>query len=92
MVFGKGWRENAHWNVDKHELAIDLLPWFPRGPQMRARAFISDGDGTEHDRHHAERIGITEITLVPGASHSGLGKLMRDNGMMHRLIVEDRNE
>lgn len=85
-VFGEGWETRCPFPTDVPML-INLQPIFPNGPIPRVRAFISDGDGTSEDRHHAERIGITDITLVPGASHSGLGKLMRDNGMLRQLII-----
>lgn len=65
----------------------DLERFFPNGPIPRTRTFLSDGDGTGLDRNMAERIGIWDITLVPGTSHAGLGKLMRDNGMLKHLLA-----
>lgn len=85
-VFGADWRARCPFRVDV-PLLIDLTSIFPRGPCPRTTAYISNGPDTEQDRFHAERIGITNITLIPGASHSGLGKLMRDNGMLQKAIT-----
>lgn len=87
VVFGgEDWRERCPFPTDI-PLMIDLAPLFTLGAIPRIRCFVSDGEGTSHDREHAERIGVTDITLVPGASHSGLGKLMRDNGMLRDAIL-----
>jgi hypothetical protein len=69
----------------------DLKPRIPEdGPTPRSRAFYSDGEGTHgfiSDRDMALRVGIWDVTLVPGVSHSALARLMRDNGMIRKLIV-----
>ena len=85
-AFGHGWRERCPFSTDV-PLLTDIKPLFPNGPIPKVRAFLSDGEGTEEDRHHAERIGITDITLVPGSSHAGLGKKLRDNGLLRELIL-----
>ncbi len=64
----------------------DLKPLYSNGFIPRVKAFISDGDGTELDRRMCERIGVTDIELVPGFSHSNLARGMRDNGMVDRFI------
>jgi pimeloyl-ACP methyl ester carboxylesterase len=67
---------------------IDLKPLFMSRPRVaRIRAFISDGDGTELDRMMAQRLGIKNINLIPGHSHSGLAKHMRDSGSFERLFT-----
>jgi hypothetical protein len=86
-IWGQDWQNKCSWRTDVQFLG-DLKPIFLDGPLTKMRAFLSDGEGTDQDRHHAERIGITDITLVPGSSHAGLGKLMRDNGMLKGLILE----
>jgi hypothetical protein len=92
VVFGgAGWRERCPFDIDV-SLLTDIKPLFRTTlfeykPRCCVRAFISDGEGTEHDRWMAERIGITDITLIPGTSHSGLGKKMRDEGIIRRLIL-----
>lgn len=79
----------AKWH---HRIAashpVDLKPLFERFPHFaRIRVFISDGDGTELDSMMAQRLGITAITLIPGHSHSGLAKHMRDTGWFERLFA-----
>lgn len=82
----------AHWH---HRIRrnpgdrpiVDLKVFYPIGPLCPARAFISNGEGTELDRQMARRIGIVNITMIPGASHAGLGKLMRDRGDFERLFT-----
>jgi pimeloyl-ACP methyl ester carboxylesterase len=81
-VFGPGFQP-----LTDEPLHIDLAPLYAGGPSQPIRAFLSDGDGTTEDRAMAERVGIRDLTLVPGAPHAGLGKLMRDNGMLRALIL-----
>lgn len=67
----------------------DLQPLYAdEGAPGRVRAFISDGEGTELDRIMIERIGVTAsaITLVPGHSHAGLARAVRDNGMLEAAL------
>lgn len=59
--------------------APDLRHFFRNGPIPHVRAYVSDGEATELDRQMATRIGITDITLVPGYSHSQLARGMRDH-------------
>jgi pimeloyl-ACP methyl ester carboxylesterase len=68
-------------------LDLDLKPYFPGGPTPKTRVFISDGDGCELDRYMAERIGVTDITLIPGHTHGALGRHMRDIGMFKELFA-----
>lgn len=72
--------------IDPNTRCPDLRPFFRDGPIPRVRAFISDGYGCEIDRQMVERIGIKEITLVPGFSHGELARGMRDKGMMKDLF------
>jgi pimeloyl-ACP methyl ester carboxylesterase len=68
---------------------MDLKPWFMQfcnRADARTKAFVSDGDGTELDRQMAERIGITDITFIPGHSHAGLARHMRDTGLFDELL------
>lgn len=91
VVFGPSWHERCPWpsDTDSVSLLIDLLPLYAHGPKLRTRAFISNGQDTEHDRWHAERIGITDVIMIPGSSHAGLGKLMRDSGMLRKLLRDE---
>jgi len=66
----------------------DLKCYYSNGFIPQVKAFISDGDGAELDRKMCERIGITDINLVPGFTHSNLARGMRDNGMVDKLIAE----
>lgn len=79
--------------IDPKQPDLDLKPFFHgwrntvEGHRFpRIRAFISDGQGCELDRGMAERIGITDITVVPGYSHGELGRGMRDLGMFKELF------
>lgn len=90
VVFGgSGWQERCPWPSVSIPLMIDLARLYKNGPLLHVRAFISNGENTDQDRWHAERIGITDITLVPGTSHAGLGRLMRDNGMLANLLLNE---
>ena len=67
----------------------DLKPLYTNGGFVPiVKAFISDGDGTELDRQMCERVGITDIILIPGFSHSNLARGMRDGGMLDKLMTE----
>lgn len=72
--------------VDPANPDVELLPLFKNGPTPRVRAFISDGEGTRLDRKMIERLGIKNITLVPGYSHSDLARGMRDSGLLKELL------
>ena len=65
---------------------IDLKQHFTTGPIPKTRVFVSDGDGTELDMMMAERLGIMEITFIPGCSHASLAKAMRDGGWFESLF------
>lgn len=65
----------------------DLRQFFRNGPTPRVRAYISDGEACELDRQMAERIGITEINLVPGYAHKDLARGMRDTGVLTNLLL-----
>lgn len=91
-VYGLGWRDRCSWSLAANRNfspMVDLLPLRPHieRNRPRVRAFVSDGEGTTHDWHHADRVGVREIALIPGASHSGLGKLMRDSGLLESVIL-----
>jgi len=73
--------------IDPHHPIPDLRQFFwEEGPVPRVRAFISDGDGCELDQQMAERIGVKEITLVPGYAHGDLARGMLDQGMFAELF------
>lgn len=65
----------------------DLRKFFVNGSRCKIKAFVSDGEGTELDAHMARRIGVNPI-LIPGYSHAGLAKGMRDCGLLARLLTE----
>ena len=87
-VFGPGWRDRVP-NWVNYPILTDLVNLIEpsKGPRAKVTAFYSDGADTAADKWHADRIGIRKIVFVPGASHAGLGKLMRDNGMLKQLIA-----
>lgn len=66
---------------------IDLRRFFRDGPLPRVRAFVSDGESTELDRHMCERINVTDVTLVPGYKHRDLARGMRDTGLLDELLL-----
>jgi acyl carrier protein len=66
----------------------DLKPFYIDGWRPCVRAFVSDGDGAELDRQMCERIGLTDVTFVPGYTHSDLGRGMRDIGLLDRVLSE----
>lgn len=69
----------------------DLKPYYSSGRIPTVKSFISDGDGCELDKQMCERIGLSDITIVPGFTHSSLARGMRDNGMMDKLINDSRS-
>lgn len=71
----------------EHPPVPDLKLLFPNGPIPLTNAYVSNGPDTELDRRMAERIGIKNIHLIPGHSHAGLAKHMRDVGMLEKLII-----
>lgn len=80
--------------IDPNQPTLDLKPLYKTWQansldcqELRIRAFISDGPGCELDRGMCERIGITDITLVPGYAHGDLGRGMRDLGMFKELLA-----
>lgn len=75
-----------HLIVDPANPEVELLPYFKSGPIPLVRAFISDGDGTRLDRQMIERIGVKNVTVVPGYSHADLARDMRDLGMLKELL------
>ena len=80
----------AHRVATPH-LDLDLKPYFPTGPATKIRAFISDGDGAELDRQMTERLGITDITLIPGHTHGALARHMRDAGWFEKIYQPSQN-
>ncbi len=76
-----------HLIVDLANPDVELLHHFPNGPIPRVKAFISDGDGTRLDRQMIERIGVKDITVVPGYSHADLARGMRDKGLIQELLT-----
>ncbi len=74
--------------IDPKQPGLDLKHLYRNWKNIRprVRAFISDGQGCELDRGMCERIGITDITVVPGYSHGNLAQGMRDKGMFKELF------
>lgn len=67
---------------------VDLKPLYQFDPKPVVKAFIGNGYGTELDRQMVERIGVTDITELNGVSHADVGKIVRDNGMLEKAILE----
>lgn len=86
-AFGADWQSRGPWKVHTMSLLSDISVIFDEGSLVKTRAFYSDGDNTHLDRWHAERLGITDLTLIPGASHANLGKLMRDSGQLQKVLL-----
>lgn len=83
--FDPQWRKQI---IDPNmPLMDDLRKHFRHGPIPKTRAFISDGEATELDRQMATRIGIKDITLIPGYAHGKLAQGMRDRGMFKDLLT-----
>jgi hypothetical protein len=85
-AYGQNWTTRGPWDVSKYRVVADLEVLFEHGPVIPVKAFYSDGVGTETDKWHAERLGVTDIAFVPGAGHSDLGRFMRDSGLLQRVI------
>lgn len=66
---------------------LDLKPLFTEGLRAKVKAFVTDGDGAELDLHMTQRLGITDITLIPGHAHGALARHMRDTGMFKDLFT-----
>ena len=86
-------RTRAEWSaedwphiVDPANPEVELMPLFVDGPIPKVRAFISDGKGTRLDRAMIERIGVTDVTVIPGYAHEDLARGMRDVGMFEGLF------
>ena len=64
----------------------DLKPLFRSNTyEPMVHAFISDGDGAELDHTMCTRIGVEPI-LIPGHTHEALGAVVRDTGMVDKII------
>lgn len=79
-----------HFRIEhgpEHPPVPDLKPLYADGARMAVRAFVSDGEGTELDRRMAERIGVSDIVLIPGYSHSSLARAMRGTEALKSAIL-----
>lgn len=83
--FDEKWFFRVHHAPNKDPI-MDLKPLFARGTRARVQAFVGDGVGTELDIGMAQRIGITDITVVPGVDHASMARVLRDNGWLAQLI------
>lgn len=85
--FGAEWEHRL--DGDPGNDLLDLKTLY-RGASRhpKATAFYSDGDGTELDRGMIYRLPLEEynVTLVPGFSHAGLAKGLRDRGTIARAL------
>ena len=54
--------------------------------KCRVEMFASNGKGAELDLRMAQRIGVPGVRYMPGHSHVGLARHMRDTGYIERLI------
>jgi hypothetical protein len=77
----------GQWRYIENAPYMDIAPVFPNGPIPKTCAYISDGDGTWLDRRMAERIGVKDIRFIPGHTHAGLARYLRDVGMLEKLII-----
>jgi hypothetical protein len=75
-----------HRIVDPNTRVPDLRPYFKNGPIPKVKSFISDGHGCDLDRQMVERLGVTDINLVPGFIHGELARGMRNKGMMQEIF------
>jgi len=66
---------------------VDLKPLYLTGPVPIVKAFIGDGYGTELDRQMVERIGVSHMTVLSGAAHADVGRIVRDNGMLEEELL-----
>ena len=83
--FDPAWHYRVYHAPEKRPIR-DLKAIYAGGPRARVRAFVSDGTGCELDEVMARRIGIEDVTVIPGADHAGLGRRMRDMGLLAELI------
>ncbi len=75
---------------DDRFILPDLKPFFADLDSFNVEAFISNGESCDMDYTMVSRLGIKNITLIPGYSHGGVNNLakgMRDNGMLDKLIL-----
>lgn len=79
-----------HHRISPSKLDLDLRPYFLNGPNPNTKVFITDGDGAELDYIMAKYIGLqdTDIETIPGHTHAGLAKHMRDTGRYERMFKE----
>lgn len=73
-----------HHRIDSQH-SLDLKPLFTTGNAPPTQIFVSDGDGAEIDLWMASRLGVWPVTIIPGHSHGGLARHMRDDGWFERL-------
>jgi hypothetical protein len=52
----------------------------------RVELFASNGSGAELDLRMAQRLGVSGVRYMPGHSHVGLARHMRDTGYIERLV------
>lgn len=64
----------------------DLRQFFPNGPCCPTTAYVTDAEDSEIDRWMAERIGIKNIVVLSGYTHSTLARGMRDSGLLHSVL------
>lgn len=55
--------------------------------QTEAICYVSDKDGTKYDLRYAQRLKHPKIVLIPGQSHAGLAKYMRDTGLLREILI-----
>lgn len=82
---------DPQWHPFIHDPAMvhldDLRKYFTNGPIPTVKAFISNYTPTSIiDRQMCTRIGIKDITVIPGFDHGEVGKGMRDRGMFWNLL------
>jgi hypothetical protein len=64
----------------------DLKEVYKAGTAARVQLFVSDGSAAEIDLGMAERLGVGTITKIPGYTHAGLARGMRDQGLLSSLL------
>lgn len=79
------WR--AHWRNHMPQILypdLSVVGWTP----SRMRIFIGDvGDpDCGFDRIHADRMEGAEITVLPGCTHTTVGRALRDSGFFRELV------
>lgn len=81
--------EYHHHLVPPNPDMIDLKPYFITGAIPRVRCFVSDKlPSCALDHIMATRLGLRNITLVPGYEHHTLARGMRDTGMLDKVLLE----